>query len=227
MLDKTLVIVPARSGSKGIPNKNIQLIHKKPLLSYSIEFALQAGFKHVYISTDSLEYESLAVSFGAKSIGLREASLATDDAKTVDVVIDLYQKLKQPFQYILLLQPTAPQRSLSDIDELSQLIAEPNINSIVSVSKLEEPHPFKLKTVSKEGMLSSFLPNTSSEVPRQRLTPVYKLNGAYYFSKSKTLLACKSFFPENQTKAFVMDDIINVDTSIDLIALERKLKKTF
>ena len=87
--------------------------------------------------------------------------------------------------------------------------------SVVSVSQLEEPHPFKLKVIDDEGLISSFLSGTSSEIPRQELPNVYVLNVGYYITKVIDLLREKSFLPK-KTIPFLMDKRVNIDTQQDL-----------
>ena len=104
---KILAIIPARCGSKGFPNKNIAKISNKTLLELAIKVGLDCKIvDDVYISTDSPDYERLAVNAGAKSLGLRDRKYATDTAKSVDLVIDLINKLDKKYDYVLLLQPT-------------------------------------------------------------------------------------------------------------------------
>ena len=226
MLDNTLVVIPARSGSKGVPNKNIVPINGVPLLAYSIKFAHDAGFQNIYISTDSPHYEALGIQYGAQSLGLRSEKLSHDRTKTVEVVLDLYHKIQRTFKYILVLQPTTPQRAHSDIPQLFDLISAQHAQAVVSVSKHEEPHPYKLKSLSNDHFISSFISGSDSEKPRQTLPPVFKLNGAYYLIETEALRHHQSLCPDEKTIGYVMDNIVNVDTLDDIILLEHHLKNT-
>lgn len=217
---KVLAIVPARSGSKGFPNKNIAKIESKTLLELAVKVALSCRMvTDVYVSTDSEEYEKIALIAGSKSLGLRPWHLATDTAKTVDVVIDLVCRLKKIYDYIVLLQPTSPIREPKDIENMINIIEEHNADACVSISKLEEPHPCKLKVIDSNGCIKSFIDGASSEVPRQSLPQVYALNGAIYIVKAETVMNEKTFLPK-KTMPYIMKTNINIDSEEDFIFLE-------
>jgi len=108
---KNIAIIPARSGSKGLPDKNIRLLCGKPLLAYSIEAALQSDmFDVVHVSTDSIQYAEIAKKFGADVPFLRSTETSSDSASSWDVVkevIEKYQKVGKCFDTFMLLQPTS------------------------------------------------------------------------------------------------------------------------
>ena len=225
---KILAVVPARSGSKGFPNKNIAKVNGVTLLEIAINVAINCSLiTDVYISTDSDEYMGIAERAGAKSKGLRKLHLANDEAKSVDVVIDLLESLDEPYEYLVLLQPTSPIREPSDIEKMLNKITSNQADACVSVSPFDEPHPYKLKSISKEGFLEAFMPGESSEVPRQSLPPVYALNGAIYVVSVDTLLRHKTFFPP-RTLPYLMKTNINIDSEEDFIFLNamEKANKT-
>ena len=216
---KVLAIVPARCGSKGFPNKNIALINNKTLLELAIKVAIDCpDVDDTFVSTDCIEYEKIAKKSGAKSIGLRSKTLATDNAKTVDVIIDLIKKLENKYTHIVLLQPTSPNRTPSDISEMIKLMTTNDADAIVSLTKLEEPHPYKLKKINELGLVEPFLDGTDSELPRQSLPMAYSLNGAIYIVKVDTLLKEKTFLPE-KTVPYIMKNNINIDREDDFFYL--------
>ena len=108
---KNIAIIPARSGSKGLPDKNIRLLGGKPLLAYTIEAAIQSGcFDTVHVSTDSEHYAEIARQYGADVPFLRSAALATDTASTWDAVREAlcrYAELGKTFDTMMLMQPTS------------------------------------------------------------------------------------------------------------------------
>ncbi|QHL89045.1 hypothetical protein GU926_17070 [Nibribacter ruber] len=213
-------VIPARSGSKGVKDKNIYLINGKPLLCYAIETAKNCpDISETYISTDSETYQETAINCGAKSLGLRNPDLASDSAKTIDTLIDIVKQLKKinkEFDYLVLLQPTSPVRKPEDISNMLQILNKnPQASSIVSVSKLIEPHPYKLKKISKKGYLTSFIKGTSSEIPRQAMSSAYKLNGAIYIIRIKNMLESGKII-DNQSLPYIMEEGVNIDTSADL-----------
>jgi acylneuraminate cytidylyltransferase len=214
----TLTIIPARSGSKGILDKNIQKIGTKTLIEHAIDIANQANLEHIYINTDSPLYENIAINAGAKSLGLRPKYLSGDNIQTIDVVLDMLDTFKLQnlrFDNILLLQPTSPQRTKDEIVRLFNVMEETKADAVVSVSKIEEPHPYKLKSI-QNGYLVPFINNTNSELPRQKLPSVYKLTGAYYLIKADILYREKTFFPKN-TIPMITKNVVNIDTENDLL----------
>ncbi|MGP2657646.1 acylneuraminate cytidylyltransferase family protein [Malaciobacter sp. WC5094] len=222
---KNLTIVPARCGSKGFPNKNIAKIGDKTLLELAIKVGLDCKVvDDVYVSTDCKEYENIALNTGAKSLGLRPEEFATDIAKSIDVVIDLINRLEDNYDFLVLLQPTSPIREPKDIENMINILKEKNADACVSVTQFEEPHPFKLKSIGSDEYVKSFIDGTTSEVPRQSLPKAYALNGAIYITKIETILNEKTFLPK-KTVPYVMDTNINIDSEEDFIFLEAMVQK--
>jgi len=216
---KTVAIVPARKGSKGFPNKNYAKIGSKTLIELAVILGKECPFiEEVYISTDSTEYESIALASGAKSVGLRRKTLSEDSTKTFDVVIDLLGRVYENYDLVLLLQPTSPLRMPEDIVNIMQLLKSTNADAAVSLEKIVEPHPYKMKRITENGIVKPLLENTSSEIPRQLLPEVYIPNGAFYLIKTDVLINKKTFLPEN-TVGYVMERSVNIDTECDFILL--------
>ncbi len=212
---KVIALVPARCGSRGFQNKNIAKIKTATLIELAVRVGLDCDIvDDVYISTDSKEYEDIALNAGADSLGLRPDKLATDTAKSVDVVIDFLNRLEKQYDYLVLLQPTAPMRNPEDISNMVYKLRDSNAQAIVSVEKIDEPHPDKLKKISEDGFIQSFLQNTTSEISRQLLSDVYKLNGAIYIVKCNTVLSEKTLLPD-KTLPYVMPGSINIDSQFD------------
>jgi CMP-N-acetylneuraminic acid synthetase len=218
---KVLAVIPARCGSKGFPDKNIAKINNTTLLELAVQIGLDCKYiDDVYVSTDCVEYEKIAINAGALSLGLRLRQLSTDIAKSIDVVIDVIKNIKIDYDYVVLLQPTSPVRSPNDIINMIKLIGIKSADAAVSVCKFEEPHPYKLKSINdNNGFISSFMRGTSSETPRQLLPKIYALNGAIYVVKVDILLKEKTFLPQ-KTVPYIMKNNINIDSEEDFIFLE-------
>ena len=133
----TLAVITARSGSKGIKNKNIRQLNGKPLIAYTIESALQSHYiDEVMVSTDSDVYADIAKKFGAVVPFLRSNRNSEDMSKSVDVlleVLDEYEKREKYFDNIVMLQPTSPLRTYKNLNEAFDLFYEKNADSVVSV----------------------------------------------------------------------------------------------
>lgn len=114
-----IAIVPARSGSKGLKDKNIKLLNGKPLLAYTIEAAQKSGcYSKIIVSTDSEKYARIAKQYGAEVPFLRNAETATDYASSWEVVKEMLNRLqaqREEFDTFTLLQPTSPMRTSRDI----------------------------------------------------------------------------------------------------------------
>lgn len=112
-----LAVIPARGGSKGIPGKNIKDLYGQPLISYTIQAALDCKkIDRVVVSTDSEKIAGVAKKYGADVPFLRPAALAMDTSKTIDAVIDVLERLQETYEYVVLLQPTSPLRTAEDIE---------------------------------------------------------------------------------------------------------------
>lgn len=214
-MKKNIAIIPARSGSKGFPNKNIAKINGLTLIELAIKTAKQSKLIHdIYVSTDSEIYEDIAKKAGAKSVGLRSEKLSGDDVKTVDVVIDLLNIINNKYNYVVLLQPTSPVRIGLDIDNMISEVEKKQVDAAVSVVKIEDPHPQKMKKIDGNGYIQSFIQNATSETPRQKLPEVYALNGAVYVVKMKALIEEFSLIPK-KTIPYHMKYCLNIDSEID------------
>lgn len=219
MVRKVIAIIPARSGSKGIPDKNILKIGDKTLIEWAVSVAKSVPeIDEIIIDTDSKKYEKIALNIGASSFGLRPDCFATDNSKTVDSVLDLFEKNQEldSVEFIVLLQPTSPFRSGEEISAAIRVAQnDSTINALVSISLLEEPHPMKLKKInSTTGLLESYMDSGSSEMPRQTLDSVYRLSGDFYLVKKDALINSRSFFPE-YTYPWIVDEGVNIDTLND------------
>ena len=132
---KNIAIIPARSGSKGLVDKNIKELQGKPLIAYSIEAALQSGFfDEVMVSTDSDVYAYIAKEWGAQVPFLRSAEMASDSAgswDTVREVLDRYKALGKEFDTVCLLQPTSPLRTQEDIRNAYQIYQNKNAKAVI------------------------------------------------------------------------------------------------
>ena len=119
---KILCLIPARSGSKSLPHKNIKLLNNKPLLAYSIEQAKNSKYNmRIIVSTDSKEYSDIANKYGAETPFLRPKEISQDNSTDFEFIKHAIEWLKENENYypdiILQLRPTQPERKVSDIDK--------------------------------------------------------------------------------------------------------------
>lgn len=191
---RVLALIPARGGSKGIPNKNIKDLCGKPLIAYSIEAALSSRLiDDTVVSTDSLDIANIAMRYGARVPFMRSVSLAGDMSATIDVVIDAVHRLWEAgnvYGHLVLLQPTSPLRTTQDIDEAINTYIESGYGRLASVSEVND-HPILIRAI-ENGKLKKLL-DTSSTVRRQDMPSFYRVNGAIYIMRIDELKPDTSF----------------------------------
>lgn len=223
---KTLYLIQARGGSKGIPKKNIRLLAGKPLISYTIEAAQQvANNEDICVSTDSVEIKKVAEEWGLKVPFLRPAELSSDHSTNEDVLLhalEHYRNNGREYEYIVLLQPTSPLRTGSHIKEAMQRVTD-KFDMVVSVKETNSNPYYVLFEENEEGELA---PSKNGHFTRRQDLPVvYELNGAIYIIRIKSLLQ-KTYKSLSKTK-YVMPKSasIDIDDEIDLKIAELMLKK--
>lgn len=215
-----IAVVPARSGSKGFPNKNMARIGGRSLLELAIQVGKDARLvDDVYVTTDSQDYANAATAAGARVAGLRPAALAGDSVKTSAVVVDLLRQIEISDGVVVLLQPTSPIRTPTDVDDIVRILDRKDVDAVATIEPLDEPHPEKVKRRGAEGMLQSYIPGVSSETPRQQLPEAWRLNGAIYAIRTKVLLDEKTFLP-TRTYGHPLASLVNIDREEDFILLK-------
>ena len=185
---KTLVVIPARSGSKGLHDKNIKLLNGKPLIHYSIEVAQQIfNNEDICISTDSDKYIAIAEQTGLKVPFVRPEDLSTDDSTTQDVLLQclgFYEKKGVFYDYILLLQPTSPFREKNHLEDILMANNE-ECDMIVSVKEADSNPYYVSLEENKEGYLKKLMEGKFTR--RQDCPKVYEYNGSMYLINVKSL----------------------------------------
>lgn len=212
MKDKILAIIPARSGSKGLKDKNIRILNTKPLIAYTIEAALKSGvFEDVVVSTDSEEYKKISEEYGAWVPFLRSKDLSKDTSSTNEVIEDVILKLKdvgKEYDLLMILQPTSPLRDEEDIRNSVNLLYAKKANSVVSMCECDHS-PLLTKALDENMNLDGFLSDLK-QTRRQDFKKFYRLNGAIYLIKVDYFLKYKDFYKEN-SYAYIMDKNKSID----------------
>ncbi len=217
---KILAIIPARSGSKGLPGKNIKDLCGKPLIAWSIEQALGCSLiDKLVISTDDDRIAEVAKRYGAEVPFIRPAELASDTASTIDVILhvaDWFEKYEnyQP-AYILLLQPTSPLRIVEDIGGAIKNLKNEDARAVVSLCETDH-HPWWSNILPENGNMKNFLRPDILNKRRQDLSVFYRLNGAIYLAETVYLRECNGFLGPN-TCAYKMpkNRSIDIDSAMD------------
>ena len=215
---KNIAIIPARSGSKGLQDKNIKLLCGKPLMAYSIEAALESGeFAEVMVSTDSPKYAEIARACGAQVPFLRSAETSGDTAGSwavVREVLDRYAERGFAFSTFCLLQPTSPLRTAGDIRAAYALYRDKAEFAVVSVCEAEHS-PLWCGHLPPSREFVDFL---DADAARQRQAggTFFRLNGAIYIVNTGRFRE-DSFLYRPGSFAYLMaqSHSIDIDTEFD------------
>ena len=226
---KNIAIIPARSGSKGLKDKNIRLLNGKPLLAYTIEAAIDSGcYDTVMVSTDSEKYAQIAREYGAEVPFLRGNENSADNASPWEVVkevLDRYKTLGKEFDTFTLLQPTSPLRDARDIQNAYAELKEKDANAVVSMCELECSMHL-VNTLPEDLSMEGFISNEQYNKRRQDIRPYYRFNGAIYVSKVETFYQHMNIY-DDKCYAYIMDRnrSYDIDDENDLKIVEALMKK--
>ena len=222
-----ICIITARSGSKGLKNKNIRKLKGLPLIAHTIIAAKKSKMlTRVILSTDSKLYAKIGSKFGVEVPFIRPKRLATNTAHHPDVVnhalnfVEKKDRIK--FDYVVMLQPTSPFRKSKHIDEAIKKFLNEKNDSLISIKKQDYP-PWWL-FVLKRKKLGQFLKYKNKNVfnlERQEFPDLFRPNGAIYVSKSDVLLKGNLINPKS-CGYYIMEerDSVDIDSLIDLIVAE-------
>lgn len=224
MKERHIAIIPARSGSKGLKDKNIKPLHGVPMMAYTIEAALNSNlFDEIYVSTDSDDYASIAMQYGASVPFLRTSEFAQDLTSSWDVVSYTLAKYEneynKTFTHVTLLQPTSPLRTSEDIVSCYELMTQKNADVVISVCESEHS-PLLANTLPSDHSLLGFI-DSSKIGPRQQLSTFYRINGAVYMLKTSTLEPSVSLYGKN-SYAYIMpkERSVDIDDIYDFMVAE-------
>jgi len=225
---KSLAIIPARSGSKGLKDKNIIDLCGKPMLAYTIEAALVSGeFDEVMVSTDSQFYADIAIQHGASVPFLRDPVFSTDNADSWDVVkvvLKKYQSIGKQYDYVTLLQPTSPLRIADDIIKAFSVLREKDANFVIGVCEVDHS-PLWSNVLADDHSLENFINDEVKELRRQDLPQYYRVNGSIYIARVGSLLQNRDIYKEKSFAVVIPKErSIDVDDYMDLKIAETILR---
>lgn len=225
-----LAVILARSGSKGLKDKNIKELAGKPLLAYTVEAAIESGkYDIVHVSTDSELYADIAKKYGADVPFLRDEELAGDKSSSWDAlrfVVTEYEKLGKSFDTVTLLQPTSPLRDANDIQNAFDIYESKNATAVVSVCEVDHS-PLVCNTLPEDGSLYGFI-DLNKVGRRQDMKPYYRINGAIYIQKTNLLMDNTSIYSEG-SYAYVMDKrhSVDIDDEVDFTIAQAIIEKGY
>jgi len=225
---KTLFIIPARGGSKGLPGKNIMNFCGKQLISYSIDYALNfAKSNQIHVSTDDDGIASIAKLYGANVDFLRLDKLSADNSTTEEVikfVILEYSKRGRLFETVIILQPTSPIRNKSHLINAYSIFNESKVDMLISVVKSKSNPYFNLYEENEHGFLNRL---SNIDIARRQDAPeVYQANGNIYIINIEALfkVGMKMF---DKIVKYVMPEeyFVDIDTELDFFIAENIFRK--
>ena len=215
---EVLAVIPARSGSKSVVDKNIRMIAGKPMIAYSIEHGLKAEcIDRVIVSTDSEKYADISREYGAEVPFIRPAEYATDTSLDIDVFRHALSFLKENEGYepelVVQLRPTYPIRRISDIEAMVKYMREhPDVDSMRCIAPAKEV-AYKMWFKDDEGMLSPIMTDIPEcyNMPRQQLPKIYYQNACIDIVRAKVILEQNSMSGK-KIAGYEMDENFDIDT---------------
>jgi CMP-N-acetylneuraminic acid synthetase/spore coat polysaccharide biosynthesis predicted glycosyltransferase SpsG len=215
-MNKIAIIIPARAGSKGIPQKNTRLLESKPLIYYAIKNALSIEGADVYVSTDCENIAHIAKIFGSKVL-MRDQY--ADDKATLDEVIYFEaKKFKYDYQTIITLQATSPLLKSTTLKKALSYFTENNLTSLISTCEFSHLS-WKKKNERFEKMYKK-------RVNRQDLQPIYVENGAFVICKADYVLKHQTRISDDvQVYNIPKDESVDIDSRDDWVLAQSILKR--
>lgn len=216
-MSEVLAIIPARSGSKSIPHKNIRRILGKPMLAHSIEHALQCPLiNRVIVSTDSEEYAKIAEEYGAEVPFIRPDNIATDESLDIEVFMHALSFMKEKESYIpdivVQLRPTYPIRDIDDISKMIEILEkDQQADSVRCIVKAKEI-PHKMWRLNADGRIIPLLNDIKEgyNMPRQSLPQIYYQNACIDVVRTKVITELNSM-SGNNIRGYLMKHNYDID----------------
>ena len=206
---KVLAIIPARGGSKRLPNKNIMKFAGEPLISWTIKAANQSRYiDNVIVSTDDIAIAKISKKFGALVPELRPAALSSDEATSNDVIAYCINKYNEGYEIIILLQPTSPLRNYIHINESLEMYVEKNALTMVSVTPSKDREKWT-NVLSPNGTMEEFNDGTLEKTQDKEV--FYKINGAIYVMDVNSFMESKTITYNQETYAYEMSNPLSID----------------
>lgn len=226
---KILAVIPARSGSKTVANKNIRMLNGKPMISYSIQHAIESKYiNRIIVSTDSRNYAEIAQQYGAEIPFIRPEEIAQDYSLDIEVFEHALNYLKEKEQYepdvVVHLRPTYPIRNVEDIDNMIELLLDnSDIDSVRCIAPVKDT-PYKMWKRGGNGKLSPLLNDIEEayNMPRQRLPQVYMQNACIDVIRA-TVITEQHSMTGKEIYGYEMTENYDIDTEDDFLRAEQIL----
>lgn len=221
---RVLAVVPARSGSKGIPDKNLQRLAGRTLIEQSARVLSHPDCEWIdrkVLSTDSPAYAEEGSRHGLEVPFLRPPELSTDTSTAIEVLrhalLEVERTGGERFDLVLIVEPTSPLRTPEDVRRVAEAVVKAGVSSALTVSRVDTKfHPFKVFRRDERGVLSLYSAEGKAVTRRQQLEPLYFRNGAAYALTRDLLLNQGRVFGDDALGVLVERELVNVDEPQDL-----------
>ncbi len=229
---RVLAVVPARSGSKGIPDKNLALVGGLSLIARAaMVLAKTPWIDRRILSTDSARYAEEAMRYGLAAPFLRPASLSSDIATALDTFVHALEECEAVdgvrYDLVVVTEPTSPLREPGDLEATVTALLESDADSAVTVSQIDtKTHPDKVLSI-ESGRLRFYTEQGMTVTTRQVLQPLYARNGLCYAFKRATLLEKRALITGNTASVVTTRPVANIDEPLDLLWAEFLLERRF
>ena len=231
MKKNILGVTLARGGSKGIKNKNLTIINKKPLIYYTIKEAKKCTkIANYIVSTDSNKIKKVAERYKAEVPFTRPKKFSKDSSTSASALkhalVESEKIFNKKFDYVIELMATNPLKSVIDINNIINILIKNNADSVIAVNQLFDHHPARIKKIVK-GRIFDFAVKEKLESRRQDLKPnAFVRSGSIYAMSRKFVMDEKRYF-SGKSFAYILplQRTINIDDENDLLIAKRKLKK--
>jgi len=225
-----LAIVPARSGSKGIPGKNLAKIGGLSLIARAGEVLARIPWiDRRVLSTDSEEYAQEGRAHGLDAPFLRPDDLSHDRAGALETIVHALKACEELdgliYDLVILAEPTSPLRQTQDIESTVKSVLKSEADSAMTVSAIDTKyHPGKVFRIV-DGTLKFYLSTGPTVTSRQQLEPLYSRNGLCYCFRRATLLTKGALITQNSIPVVISRPVVNIDEPLDLLWAEFLIKR--
>ena len=225
---KPICLICARGGSKGVPNKNIRIIYKKPLIAHTIEKAVNSKFfSHVIVSTEDERIAKISKRYGAEIPFIRPKNLAQDTTPIGDVFIHAIKKmqeLKYQFDVFVNLDCTVPFIDKKDILGTLNLLKKKRCDAVYGVYKQHLNPYFNMMELNSKGFLKLTKKLPKRPRSRQEAPVVYQLNGLFTYDKKKFLKNGNPIMPKAIPFEIPLERGFMIDTETEFKIAESMFK---
>ena len=226
---KPICLICARGGSKGVPNKNIRIIHKKPLIAHTIEKAINSKiFSHVIVSTEDKKIAKISERYGAEIPFIRPKKLSGDLTPIGDVFVHAIKKLETlgyEFDVFVNLDCTVPFIDKKDILGSINLLKKKKCDAVYGVYRQHLNPYFNMMELNSKGFLSMIKKLNKRPRSRQEAPMVYQLNGLFTYNKEKFLKIKNPIMPKAVPFEIPLERGFMIDTEAEFNMAKLMFKK--